>query len=244
MVAVKNHRFDTGVIATARFVGSMSLFLFCLFLFFGAWPVIDMQLSGVNAMRWNAALSLLFFIQHSGMVRQELSSRAAIFLPTRYHRAFYTIAAGIILTAVVILWQPVNEMLLELQGSIRWVARGLFLLGLAGFAWGVSALKSFDAFGETDILAYRKTPRPAPQPFAISGPYRWVRHPLYFFSLLLIWSCPDLTVDRLLFNVLWTTWIYVGTVLEERDLVTAFGDEYQRYQRRVPMLIPWKGPRG
>ena len=69
-----------------------------------------------------------------------------------------------------------------------------------------------------------------------------LRHPLYFFVLLLIWSCPDLTVDRLLFNVLWTAWIFVGTCLEERDLVAEFGDAYRRYQESVPMLIPWRRP--
>jgi protein-S-isoprenylcysteine O-methyltransferase Ste14 len=74
-----------------------------------------------------------------------------------------------------------------------------------------------------------------------------VRHPLYFFVLLMIWSYPTLTADRALFNVLWTVWIFTGSVLEERDLVAEFGDRYREYQRNVPMLIPnriagWIGP--
>ena len=77
-------------------------------------------------------------------------------------------------------------------------------------------------------------------PLTVRGPYRWVRHPLYAFILLLIWACPDLAADRLLFNVLWTSWVVVGTVLEERDLAAEFGEDYLRYQRRVPMLVPWK----
>jgi protein-S-isoprenylcysteine O-methyltransferase Ste14 len=79
-------------------------------------------------------------------------------------------------------------------------------------------------------------------PFTVRGPYRWVRHPLYFFCLLMIWSCPDLSLDRLLHNVLWTAWIVVGSVLEERDLVASFGEEYSNYKREVPMLIPWRIP--
>jgi protein-S-isoprenylcysteine O-methyltransferase Ste14 len=54
----------------------------------------------------------------------------------------------------------------------------------------------------------------------------------------MIWSCPDLTADRLLFNLLWTAWIVVGTLLEERDLVAQFGEEYRVYQTEAPMLIP------
>jgi protein-S-isoprenylcysteine O-methyltransferase Ste14 len=78
----------------------------------------------------------------------------------------------------------------------------------------------------------------------VQGAYRWVRHPLYLVVLLMIWSYPVLTVDRLLFNLLWTIWIVVGAVLEERDLVADFGDDYREYQRKVPMLVPTRIPSG
>ena len=70
----------------------------------------------------------------------------------------------------------------------------------------------------------------------------WVRHPFYACILVFLWSCPDLTADRLVFNVLWTAWIVVGTLLEERDLLAEFGDAYAAYRRQVPMLVPWRGP--
>jgi len=70
------------------------------------------------------------------------------------------------------------------------------------------------------------------------GPYRYVRHPLYLFMLLLIWSTPRFSTDQLLFNVLWTAWVIVGTKLEERDLLVDFGQTYRQYQASVPMLIP------
>jgi protein-S-isoprenylcysteine O-methyltransferase Ste14 len=70
------------------------------------------------------------------------------------------------------------------------------------------------------------------------GPYRYARHPLYLFMLLLIWSTPRFSTDQLLFNVLWTAWIIVGTKLEERDLLADFGQTYRQYQASVPMLIP------
>ena len=82
-----------------------------------------------------------------------------------------------------------------------------------------------------------------PPVMVVKGAYRWVRHPLYLAVLLMIWSYPVLTVDRLLFNMLWTLWIVTGTVLEERDLVAGFGDEYRDYERNVPMLLPTRIPR-
>jgi methanethiol S-methyltransferase len=59
--------------------------------------------------------------------------------------------------------------------------------------------------------------------------------------LVLIWSVPEISLDRLVFNALWTAWIVIGTILEERDLVTEFGDRYRHYQKVVPMLLPWQG---
>jgi protein-S-isoprenylcysteine O-methyltransferase Ste14 len=118
--------------------------------------------------------------------------------------------------------------------------RAVFFLSILGFYWCFWALGSFDAFGLSPIMNNLRGKDPEPIPFVFRGPYRWVRHPLYFFSLLLIWSCPDLSLDRLLYNILWSTWIIVGSVLEERDLVADFGEPYRDYQRKVPMLIPWR----
>jgi protein-S-isoprenylcysteine O-methyltransferase Ste14 len=140
---------------------------------------------------------------------------------------------------VVIFWQRTSN-LFEAEGLTRVILRVLFILTIAGFVWGVKALGLFDPFGIRGILAYQKKRKPRPVAFMVRGPYQWVRHPLYLFMLVMIWSCPNLTTDRLLFNILWSAWIFVGTLLEERDLVEQFGDAYRKYQKKVPMLFPFK----
>jgi protein-S-isoprenylcysteine O-methyltransferase Ste14 len=37
-----------------------------------------------------------------------------------------------------------------------------------------------------------------------------------------------------------TAYVVVGTLLEEKKLVAEFGEEYRSYQRRVSMLVPLK----
>ena len=60
--------------------------------------------------------------------------------------------------------------------------------------------------------------------------------------MVLLWTSPVVSTDKLLLNSLFTIWIVLGARWEERDLVATFGDAYRRHQRTVPMLIPWKLP--
>ncbi|UCE61419.1 MAG: isoprenylcysteine carboxylmethyltransferase family protein [Phycisphaerales bacterium] len=223
----------------AWLIGSVSLVAFFVpFLFAGSLNLVDLALGETAKLAWDVLLCLVFFLQHSGMIRRSYRQWSGRFIPQQYDGATYTIASGVALLLLVVLWQESAHILAAPGGILRWLLRTIYFLSIAGFAWGMLALGSFDAFGVRPIIDRLRGTESPPMPFTLRGPYRWVRHPLYSFSLLMIWACPDLTADRLLFNVLWTVWIIVGTVLEERDLVSAFGETYRDYQGKVPMLIP------
>jgi methanethiol S-methyltransferase len=226
----------------ASFAGHVSMILFMVFLYTGSLHLVQMGLSDSAAFAWDGLLSLMFFMQHSGMIRKGFRTRLSNIILPAFHGALFAIVSGVMLTLVVVLWQSSAVSLYELRGFPRWLARGVFFGAIAGLGWGVSSLRSFDPFGRAPIRAHLRGKKHQHQPFVVRGPYLWVRHPLYFFLLLLIWSHPDMTADRLLFNLLWSVWVYVGTIFEEADLVSDFGAAYRDYQRRVPMLIPLRGP--
>jgi len=136
------------------------------------------------------------------------------------------------------LWQESSWYITKATGIYKYVLRLLYFLSIAGVLWASVAFRFFDPFGRKNILNHLENREPKQTPFVAQGPYRYVRHPLYFFALLMIWAYPDLTADRLLFNCAWTIWIVIGTVLEERDLVDEFGEQYQKYQQQTPMLVP------
>jgi protein-S-isoprenylcysteine O-methyltransferase Ste14 len=174
------------------------------------------------------------------MIRRSFRRSLSNAIPSHYQGAIYTLVSGIVLLVFVVFWQNPGTILLKADGPIRYVLRVIFFLSIFGMLWGLWALRSVDMFGLSPILKNIGAAPIQETPFSIRGPYRWVRHPLYLFMLVLFWSCPELTTDRLLFNIVWTIWVVGATVLEERDLTEDFGDAYRDYQAKVPMLLPRK----
>lgn len=230
------------VLGLATGLGGTSLIAFGVFLYAGPLGLVEFDVAFRGNLAIDAGLSMLFFLQHSLMVRRSFRQRLARIMPKHYLDAVYAIVSGISLLAVVLLWQDSRQIIWQATNGSWWVARMIFLLALAVGIWGGLSLRGFDTFGLRPIRhRFRAEPSSAPV-LVVQGAYRWVRHPLYFVALLMIWSCPVLTVDRLLFNMLWTVWIVVGAVLEERDLTAQFGNDYREYQRNVPMLLPTRMP--
>ena len=232
------------VIVLAYSIGGGSLLLFGAFLVAGPFSIIRFDVSEAQALLWDAFLSMVFFIQHSGTIRPTFRAWLSCAVPPHYQPAIYAIASGTVLATVVLLWQTSRTVLLEIGGPLEYLFRAFSLLAIAGFVWGVLALRTFDPFGRGSITARLRGNQDRPPQLSLRGPYFWVRHPLYFFMIVLIWSTPDMNSDRLLFNGLWTSWIILGSYLEEKDLVAEFGERYRQYQETVPMLLPWKGPVG
>jgi protein-S-isoprenylcysteine O-methyltransferase Ste14 len=79
-----------------------------------------------------------------------------------------------------------------------------------------------------------------PQRLVVSGPYRYVRNPLYLTDMTLIGSAALLVQSWFLVVVLVVYIAQLGMQvrLEERELKQRFGEQYERYLKAVPRFIP------
>jgi protein-S-isoprenylcysteine O-methyltransferase Ste14 len=239
-----NERFVANSVSALALVCGIGGLVLFVGLPLGSLGVVRIHWSEAGVLWWDGLLSFAFFLQHSGMVRRQFRTRVYGPIPPRYHRALYSIASGITLAAVALLWQPSDNHLLVVGSAFRWVALALAICAFALFVWGALALRRLGLFGTRAIKACTQKTEDESAAFIVRGPYRWVRHPWYLAAIMLFWSCADFTSDRLLFSVLWTGWVCLGTRLEETDLVHDFGDVYTKYRQRVPMLIPRHRPVG
>lgn len=226
------------LIYTAKLLTGCSLALFIVFLYAGPLHLIELGLNNSGALLLNGMLCLFFFVQHSWMIRKSFRQKLTEYVSSPFHGAVYAVCSGLTLLLVITSWQESSQVLLRLEAPFSWLPRLVFLLSTGGLVWCARSLTSFDPAGGRQILAHLNNKRRTKVSFTIRGPYHLVRHPFYALILVMIWSIPEITADRLLFNCLWSLWIVVGTVLEERDLVIEFGHQYSDYQKKVPMLLP------
>lgn len=217
---------------------ALPLLAFGIFLYKGSFTLIDFSMNSKTALLLDALLSLLFFLQHSILIRRSVKKRLSGVIPSGYYAAFYAVTSGAALAVMIIFWQRTYPV--YYFGTVIKVILNITAVScIIGFYMGVRALGSFDVFGVEQLKAcMNNNHSPGMQQAVIKGPYLLVRHPLYFFSIVLLWSVPGYTADRLLMNILWTIWIVTATFFEERDLVSDFGQTYKEYQASVPMLIP------
>ena len=115
---------------------------------------------------------------------------------------------------------------------VRWVGVGLGAISIPLLWWLFSAIGS--NISET-VLTKKE------HKLVTSGPFRWVRHPLYSATILLFVSYSMIASNwwMMLFTSLGLVMILrVVIPREEEALVSQFGEAYEEYRERVGRLLP------
>ncbi len=74
----------------------------------------------------------------------------------------------------------------------------------------------------------------------IEGPYKYSRHPIYFFSIVFLLFRAEMNLFYLTMFISFTAYFIIATFYEEKKMVRLFGDDYKNYQKNVPRIFPIK----
>jgi protein-S-isoprenylcysteine O-methyltransferase Ste14 len=187
----------------------------------------------------DAGLLTVFAVQHSVMARRWFKAWWTQIVPRETERSTYVLAASLALLLLFWQWRP-------LGGSVWMVEHDggrLALWSLAAAGWTLVLVTTFlinhfELFGLQQVWHALIGRTAAHAAFVTPGPYRVVRHPLYFGFLLAFWMTPTMTLAHLVFAIATTAYIVLAIQFEEQDLVAEHGAAYETYRQRVPMLIP------
>jgi protein-S-isoprenylcysteine O-methyltransferase Ste14 len=133
----------------------------------------------------------------------------------------------------------------KLQPPYDYLVLILQLHSLAGIIWCFKFICFKEFIGLSQINRYSKdeysdTELDEHYTLRIEGPYKYSRHPIYFFLIvfLLFRAEMDLFYLTILFSAI--AYFYIGSFYEEKKLVRLFGNQYKDYQTKVPRIFPVK----
>lgn len=192
------------------------------------------------------ALSLAWIayaVVHSVLAAQAtkrwVATRLSRLVPA--YRLLYNLFAGLALLPILwLLWHDPGPWLWRWRGGLAWVMNGLGLLAVGLLLVGPGLYDLSEFLGLRQFHERREAPEDQ-ESFRIATLHRYVRHPWYALSLVVLWT-RDMSAARLV-SALWITiYFVVGSRLEERKLLARFGEAYREYLTRVPGLLPrpWK----
>lgn len=207
----------------AVFVGALAYFLFSYMVRFS---VATPGPATAAPIAWNVTLFSVFALHHSVFARERVRAIVAGVVPPALERSFYVWVASVLLMAVCAAWQPVGGVAWDIAGPARW---GMVALQVAGIWLTIQSAAIIDVFS----LAGVREERPAAVEFKTSGPYGWVRHPIYTGWFLIVFGVGTMTMTQLVFALISSVYVLIAIPFEERSLRSTTGDAYIRYTGRV-----------
>ena len=197
------------------------------------------QVPLLTAIVVNAALLLVFALQHSIMARPAFKKWWTKIIPEPAERSTYVLLSSLCLLLMVWQWQPMGGFVWVVENPvIKTILTVLFITGWLIVLLSTFMINHFDLFGLRQVWFYFTGKKYEPLRFRIPFFYKYVRHPLYLGWLIAFWATPVMSAAHLLFAILTTGYIFTAIWFEERDLVTHFGNKYSEYKKKVPMIFP------
>lgn len=185
----------------------------------------------------------VYFFLHSVLasltLKQWVASRWPALFPG-YRVCFNVLSVLLIVPVLYLMYSSKGGALWAWRGEWAYVANAIALLAVLGFMWSMKFYDGMDFLGLRQLKSAEKNVHGS-EKLCLSPLHRFVRHPWYFFALVIIWT-RDMDSAFLVSAVCMTIYFFAGSWLEERKLVLAHGEAYRRYMSYVPgvLPLPWR----
>jgi protein-S-isoprenylcysteine O-methyltransferase Ste14 len=215
------------------FIASLGYFAAVYLTSFGVPPVDAVDTATV--VTFDVTLFTLFAFHHSLFARGPIRRWVAETVAPELERSVYVWVASVLFIAVCAWWRPIEGVAWRAPDDsvALWVLRGLQAGGV------VLTLGSAIVLDFRELSGLRVRTSEPPTEFSTSGPYGWVRHPIYVGWFLFVWAASPMTMTRLIFALTSCLYLLIAIPLEERTIRTTSGGAYERYMTKVRWrLIP------
>jgi len=176
---------------------------------------------------------IIYFAIHSVLAADSIKDifRNILHGKFRFYRIFYSLISTAGLLGLLFLNAMISgELLLNPQGLVRYLSLMLATLGV------IIVTRAFKEHDAASFIGIRQEE----MKFSRSGILNHMRHPIYSGTILIVigFFLFTPTTATLISTVCIFVYLPIGIYLEEKKLIHLFGDQYLRYKREVPSLIP------
>lgn len=214
------------------FVGSLAYFLLSYLVPFGT---VATGGGTSAAITWNVTLFTSFALHHSLFARERVRQWITSHVPPHLERPCYVWIASLLFIAVCAWWRPVAGIAWDAEGLSLWALR---VMQAAGLWLTIRSAVVLDVWELAGICAFAGPDKARPAgdnatEYKTTGPYGWVRHPIYSGWFLFVCAASPMTMTRLVFAAVSCAYLLIAIPYEERSMRTASGGAYDRYMARV-----------
>ena len=122
----------------------------------------------------------------------------------------------------------------EINLFVTFLGLGMFFFALVGRTW---AIKTLGNYHSPHIETREK------QPLITTGPYKYLRHPIYFFTMFELTGFP--LIPNAFYSFTIALFIYIPLLMlrlyyEEKSMIDTFAEEYLSYSKKVRALLPFR----
>jgi methanethiol S-methyltransferase len=192
----------------------------------------------INLIAW----WMLFFAVHSIMASSQVKKKIDQInqIYKAYYRLAFNIVSFLLLVPVIYSYQQTPTRFMFASTTLYDVVGSLIVL--AGIYIAIAGFKNYRADEFIGTYQIKNNHDFHPAKLSRNSWNGVVRHPMYFGSILLVAGILLLipTIKLGITGVLIVGYLYIGTLWEEKKLVSEFDAAYKEYKREVSMLIPIK----
>lgn len=188
-----------------------------------------------------ASMWIAYCLLHSFLISTSFTNLMTRLLKDYYafYRMFFVIISVVLLIPLIDYTNRLdNNIIINYSLPLNIILYTLTLGSLLMFFWAFFFdYDSLSFFGIRQMMNFGKKINPSGE-LKRDGLLGVVRHPMYFALIVYLW-CQVFTVSDIIVNIVLTIYVIMGTIIEEKKLILEFGDAYVKYQKEVPMLIPF-----
>ncbi len=195
----------------------------------------------MQALLINVLLLSLFAIQHSIMARPAFKKWWTGIISPAIERSTYVLLSSLVLLLLYWQWIPITPVIWEAENqTVILILTGVFFFGWLVVFLSTFMINHFELFGLKQIYENLINRQSQHSAFKTNFFYKIVRHPIMLGFIIAFWATPVMTLGHLIFSIITTLYILIAVqFLEEKDLVRFHGKDYEEYQKKVPMIIPF-----